>query len=226
MESHSAQPSAHSLSSALPGGWLLLLFGMQGKYPELRLVVQASSGHKLGLFAFGCPQRGLCPKTSCSRCGVGAQPHFILLPPRAPPTVAALPGVVSHPRIRQPPPPALQGIHISQVGRGHRTGSGVCSPEFCPYLTGEEITFISPTPQKQTNLFSTCHSEQLIAILSDFCLFLFVFPPLISFLEPGETRCLDSGPVSRRMPRCWLVRSWNRNILTGVAVTRSSVIPE
>lgn len=34
------------------------------------------SGHKLGLFAFGCPQRGLSPpKTSCSRCGVGAQPY-------------------------------------------------------------------------------------------------------------------------------------------------------
>lgn len=28
------------------------------------------------------------------------------------------------------------------------------------------------------------------------------------------------------MPRCWLVRSWTENILTGVAVTRSSVIPE
>lgn len=54
------------------GGWLLLPFGMQGKYPELRLVVQVLRTQARLI----CPRRGLSPpKTWCSRCGVGAQPH-------------------------------------------------------------------------------------------------------------------------------------------------------
>ena len=68
------------------------------------------------------------------RGGSATPPPSYLLP--APRTAAALPGVVSHPRIRHPPPPAPQGIHISQVGRRHRPGSGAFpSPEFCPHLT-------------------------------------------------------------------------------------------
>ncbi|CAI9170174.1 unnamed protein product [Rangifer tarandus platyrhynchus] len=91
------------------------------------------SGHRRGLFAPGGVSRP--PKPGVRGAGWERNPTPILPPPRAW-TVAALPGVVSHPKIRHPPPPALQGIHISQVGRGHRTGSGAFpSPEFCPHLT-------------------------------------------------------------------------------------------
>ena len=54
------------------GGWLLFPLGMQGKYPELRLLVQVLRTQARLI----CPRRGLAPpKTWCSRCGVGAQPH-------------------------------------------------------------------------------------------------------------------------------------------------------
>lgn len=108
------------------------LLACKGSIPSYVLWYKCS-GHRRGLFAPG----GVSPPQNLVfevRGGSATPPPSYLLP--APRTVAALPGVVSHPRIKHPPPPALQGIHISQVGRGHRTGSGAFpSPEFCPHLT-------------------------------------------------------------------------------------------
>lgn len=132
-ESHSAQPSAHPLSSALPGRLAPSPFWHAREVS--RATSCGTSAPDTGE-AYLPPEGSLAPQNLVFevRGGSATPPPSYLLP--APRTVAALPGVVSHPRIKHPPPPALQGIHISQVGRGHRTGSGAFpSPEFCPHLT-------------------------------------------------------------------------------------------
>ncbi|KAM7242220.1 hypothetical protein CapIbe_006691 [Capra ibex] len=91
---------------------------MQGKYPELRLVVQVLRTQARLLCLWLPPEGSLAPQNLVfeGRSGSATLPPSYFLP--APRTVAALPGVVSHPRIRHPPPPALQGIHISQTPSG------------------------------------------------------------------------------------------------------------